>query len=263
MVKTTTLFQASPFTGGLSEIQTQEAMHINKYSKPITVLLLSCIIISNSWWQRLINITRVPSHTGAINAVIWERPSNNVTTTYYLHVASVTMENKKKHIYTVGMHSKTPCTKYPSCIFKYIPFPCARAGGISSQTFPLWTIMSENQTDNTTTNSHILLLLWIFFSAFMITLSLSMWYFMDRIFMSYKKEVVITDMYTLSCSHDITTTNLSPCKTCITTKIHTRAAFQRCSYRSHSNDDTRSCLASKDRNRASHRKQLWEPLWQV
>jgi len=65
--------------------------------------------------------------------------------------------------------------------------------------------------------------------------------------MSYKK-VVIIDMYILSRSHDITTTNLSPCKTRITTKKHTRVSFQRCSYRSHSNDDTRSCLASKDRN---------------
>ena len=30
MVKTTTPFQASPLTGGLGELQKQEAMHINK-----------------------------------------------------------------------------------------------------------------------------------------------------------------------------------------------------------------------------------------
>jgi len=49
MVKTATPFQASPFTRGLSEQQKQEAMHMNEYSTPITVLLLSNIIIPNSW----------------------------------------------------------------------------------------------------------------------------------------------------------------------------------------------------------------------
>jgi hypothetical protein len=40
MVKTTTPFQASPFTGDFSELQKQEVMHINKDSTPITVLHL-------------------------------------------------------------------------------------------------------------------------------------------------------------------------------------------------------------------------------
>jgi hypothetical protein len=163
------------------------------------------------------------------------------------------------------MHSTTTCTKYPSCIFKYIPFHHSTGhGGEGSiiSDVPSMNHYEWKSGNNTTTNLHTSLKPWIFILAFKITMPISMWCFMERIFMSYKK-VVISNMYILSCSHDITTTNLPPCKTCITTKKHTRVAFQSRSYRSHSNDDTRSCFASKDRNRATHRKQLWEPLWQV